>query len=158
MEAVLIIITLILLGAVAYTLREVILLKNRYGQFLNGAEAKTIERLLKTYAHDVAQVDHKLEQLAAFSAKLHQTTGQALTRQGFVRFNPFNDTGGDQSFCLAAIDAHGNGFVLSSIHARTGTRMYAKEIIKGESPHHLSDEESVALKKALDVKLPFPQA
>ena len=55
---------------------------------------------------------------------------RAFQRVGLVRFNPFEDTGGNQSFALALLDAEGNGWVLSSLHARTGTRVYAKPITR----------------------------
>jgi hypothetical protein len=65
-----------------------------------------------------------------------------------VRFNPFEDTGGNQSFALALLDAEGNGWVLSSLHARSGTRVYAKAIREGRADGALSDEEAAAIKQA----------
>jgi hypothetical protein len=67
-----------------------------------------------------------------------------------VRFNPFEgDTGGNQSFALALLDGRGDGFVVSSLHARAVTRMYAKAVARGTSEAALSDEESAALRLAL---------
>ena len=74
---------------------------------------------------------------------------RAIQRVGLVRFNPFEDTGGNQSFALALIDAPGDGFVVSSLHSRTGTRVYAKAISDGRSEGALSDEEAEALRLAL---------
>ncbi|HKG56390.1 MAG TPA: DUF4446 family protein, partial [Candidatus Limnocylindrales bacterium] len=68
---------------------------------------------------------------------------------GLVRFNPFEDTGGNQSFAVALLDAHGDGFVLSSLHGRGGTRVYAKALTNGRSESTLSGEESEALRLAL---------
>jgi len=68
---------------------------------------------------------------------------------GLVRFNPFEDTGGNQSFALALTDATGNGFVVSSLHTRTGTRVYAKAIADGRSDGALSEEETEALRRAM---------
>jgi hypothetical protein len=66
-----------------------------------------------------------------------------------VRFNPFEDTGGNQSFALAILDAQGNGIVVSSLHSRTGTRFYGKAITGGRGETALSDEEAEALRLAL---------
>jgi len=66
-----------------------------------------------------------------------------------VRFNPFGDTGGDQSFSLAVLDAHDSGYVLSSIHGRQGTRVYVKPIDFGKSKYQLSTEEDQALSQAV---------
>ena len=74
---------------------------------------------------------------------------RAIQRVGLVRFNPFEDTGGNQSFALALPDAAGDGFIVSSLHSRTGTRVYAKAIADGRSDGALSEEESEALRRAL---------
>lgn len=73
-----------------------------------------------------------------------------LQKMGFVRFNPFNDTGGDQSFCLAILDGHDTGIVISSLHSREQTRIYAKRIVAGKTEGvELSREEAEALNRAL---------
>jgi len=51
-----------------------------------------------------------------------------IQRVGFVRFNPFDDTGGNQSFALALLDDRGNGVVISSLHGRESTRIYGKPV------------------------------
>ena len=66
-----------------------------------------------------------------------------------MRFNPFEDTGGNQSFALAILDAQGSGIVVSSLHSRTGTRVYGKAITGGRAEAALSDEEAEALRLAL---------
>ena len=74
---------------------------------------------------------------------------RAVQRVGLVRFNPFEDTGGNQSFALAMTDANGDGVVVSSLHARAGTRVYGKAVVAGRSDAALSDEEAEALRLAL---------
>ncbi len=70
-------------------------------------------------------------------------------RLGIVRFNPFSDTGGSQSFSLALLDAQENGIVITSLYARTGNRWYVKEVRKGRGKDlELSKEEQSAIKKA----------
>jgi len=65
------------------------------------------------------------------------------------RYNPYHDTGGDQSFSLVLLDGKLNGTILTSLHSRSGTRIYAKVIKKGESELDLSKEEKEVLKKAI---------
>ena len=77
-------------------------------------------------------------------------TKSHLQKMGFVRFNPFNDTGGDQSFCLAILNGHDTGIVISSLHSREQTRIYAKRIVAGKTEGvELSREEAEALNRAL---------
>lgn len=72
-----------------------------------------------------------------------------LQKVGFLRFNPFSDTGGDQSFVLSLLDGEDNGVILSSLHGRKSTRIYAKSIKKGEGENlELSKEEQEAIKRA----------
>lgn len=78
--------------------------------------------------------------------KLKEDGLSHIQKVGLVRFNPFKDTGGDQSFILALVDANNTGIVVSSLHTRTGTRWYAKNIIQGKgSEYDLSDDEQKAL-------------
>ena len=77
-----------------------------------------------------------------------EAMSQAISRVGLVRYNPFEETGGNQSFALALLDAEGNGWVLSSLHARAGTRVYAKAITGGRSDAGLSEEETAAIRQA----------
>lgn len=68
-----------------------------------------------------------------------------------MRFNPFSQTGGNQSFSLALLDGNNDGIVISSLHNREETRVYAKIVKKGESEKEMpfSDEEREAIRQAL---------
>ena len=82
-------------------------------------------------------------------AKLQGEMLNNLQKVGFVRFNPFAATGGDQSFSLALLDRKNNGLVLSSMHSRESTRLYAKTLKRGKSiDYELSKEEQKAIEHA----------
>jgi hypothetical protein len=67
-----------------------------------------------------------------------------------LRYNPYEDTGGDQSFSLALLDNDGNGVVVTSLHSRSGTRVFSKPVILGKaSQFQFSKEEDEVIKKAL---------
>ncbi|MDL2335533.1 MAG: DUF4446 family protein [Chloroflexota bacterium] len=72
----------------------------------------------------------------------------AIQQVGVVRYNPFEDTGSNQSFVLAMLDARGDGFVLSSLHSRQATRMFLKQVTGGKADSAISDEEAEAIKLA----------
>ncbi len=148
MEIILFILFFISAGLAGYTLWEQISLKKKYGQFLTGSESKNVEELIKSYSGNVEKALSQLDELAGFVAKLHKTQQFALSKVGLVRFNPFGDTGGDHSFSIALLDHMNNGVVISAVHARSGTRVYAKDIIEGKSSHNLSKEEAKALEDA----------
>lgn len=109
----------------------------------------TIDELLKK------QEDHKkiLSQLEKRCDTLEKEGDLHIQKVGLVRFNPFKDTGGDQSFILALVDAKETGIVISSLHTRTGTRWYAKKVVNGKGlEYELSDEERKALTGAKSVE------
>jgi hypothetical protein len=105
--------------------------------------------VLEAHLDKVFAVARELDDLSARSAVMEAAGRRSIQRIGLVRFNPFEDTGGNQSFALALTDAAGNGFIVSSLHARTGTRVYAKAISDGRSDGALSAEETEALRLAL---------
>ena len=114
-----------------------------------GAEGRSIEAVLDAHLDKVLAVGRELDDLSARSAVLEANARKAVQRVGLVRFNPFEETGGNQSFALALADQNGDGFVVSSLHARAGTRLYVKAIVAGKSDSALSSEEAEALRKAL---------
>ncbi len=96
----------------------------------------------KRLSQTLAETNKKVEGLI-FDSQFY------IQKIGLVRFNPFNDTGGDQSFILALIDAEESGVVISGLHTRNGTRWYAKKISNGRGvEHELSDDEIKAIKSA----------
>lgn len=74
-------------------------------------------------------------------------------KHALVRFNPFGDTGGDQSFAMALLDEENNGVVISSLHGRAGTRIYGKPVKDGkEAGYQFSEEEKEAVEQAINQK------
>lgn len=66
------------------------------------------------------------------------------------RYNPYHDTGGDQSFSVSLLDGHGNGLVITSLHSRSGTRVFAKPVRMGkEDGFEFSGEEKSVVEKAI---------
>jgi len=120
----------------------------RFGQLGRGIKGgnliKVLERVIETERENKKELKIVKEEMERFKlvAETH------IQRVGLVRFNPFNETGGDQSFCLGLLDEKGDGIVLSCLHARDRTRVYAKPVSKGKSQYELSKEEVVAITKA----------
>lgn len=140
---------LALLLAVLVLVRRTSRLGRRLQGVTRGADGRSLEAILDAHLDKVYAVSRELDELAARSAVLEATQRRAVQRVSLVRFNPFEDTGGNQSFAVALLDAQGDGFVMSSLHARALTRVYAKAVAGGRAEAALSDEESVALRQAL---------
>lgn len=132
----------------AYLWWRLMRLEKRFAVALGSGSDMNLEATLGQYLKRVDDVDHRLQELNGEYARL--ATAQSLSSQkiSLVRFNPFGDTGGDQSFTLAVLDAHDSGYVLTSIHGREGTRVYVKPIDFGTSKYQLSAEEQQAMAQA----------
>jgi len=73
-----------------------------------------------------------------------------IQKIGLFRYNPFDDLGSDQSFSLSILDSTNSGVILTSLHHRNFTRIYAKPIKNGEGDSiTLSKEEKSAIVKAI---------
>ena len=144
------------LGAVsALLLVMVLLLARRVGRvdgrlrgITRGEEGQSLEDVLGAHLEKVHGLTGEVDRLTARTAALETAGLRAFQRVGLVRYNPFEETGGNQSFALALLDGEGNGWVLSSLHARAGTRVYAKAIRGGRSDAALSEEETAAILQA----------
>jgi len=140
----------IALVAVAVVLaRRLTVLTNRLDGLTRGSDERSLEGILESHLGRVHQVVRDVEKVADRTAVLERDSQRAFARVGLVRYNPFEDTGGNQSFALALIDAKGDGFIISSLHSRNATRLYAKALTGGRSEAALSTEESEALKMAM---------
>lgn len=146
--AVLAILTTVLLVIVVVLLRRTSRLAARLDGITRGESGKSIEGVLEAHIDKVYAVARGLDEVSARTKALESVMPTAFQRVGLVRYNPFEDTGGNQSFALAMLDAKGDGWILSSLHARQGTRFYAKAVKAGRSETSLSEEEQAAIKLA----------
>lgn len=106
---------------------------------------------IPSLASEMERIDRLSAQVAALAGRLDAAEAQARTAMqsiGVVRFNPFEDTGSNQSFVLALLDARGDGFVLSSMHSRQQTRVFLKSVTGGKAETAISEEEAEAIRRA----------
>lgn len=72
-----------------------------------------------------------------------------IQKIGYLRFNPFEEVGGDHSFAVAILDGKDNGLIITGLHTRERTRVYVKNIKGGKAKIGLSKEERKALNQAI---------
>jgi hypothetical protein len=116
-----------------------------YRAILDESTGTTLGDVLNAQASRVESVQQRLAELDGQYAQLESRSRGSLQHIGLVRFNPFEDTGSDQSFAIALLDDERSGIVVSSLHGRDGTRIFAKPIHSGQASHSLSAEEQKAL-------------
>jgi len=123
-------------------------IRKKLKTFFNGKKASDLEGVLFEEIKRLKKAEDNIKKLLEFSKELEKITKKSIQKIGVIRFNPFKETGGDQSFVVALLDYQDNGLVISSLYTREGTRIYSKPIENGQSKYPLSKEELEALKKA----------
>lgn len=127
-----------------------------YRSLVGDEQGSSLANVLKSHLARVEQVAARLDDLVVLVEHLELRSRGSLQHVGLVRFNPFDDTGSDQSFAIALLDQRRDGIVISSLHGRGSTRLFAKSIEGGVSKHTLSEEEAEAIRIALDGTRPIP--
>jgi hypothetical protein len=120
-----------------------------YNRLFSGTTFGTFEDAMDRYVTRLEETVVQVDSLAQLCHAVESNLVGTIQRVGIVRFNPFSDTGSDQSFAVALLDGNGSGIVLSSLFSRASTRMFAKSVIAGKSTHPLTDEEREAIDQAM---------
>jgi len=120
-----------------------------FSKLTKGVSEKDLKNILEEIL-DALKKDEKLD--LAFKKELEQLREEGLDhiqKVGLVRYNPFAETGGNQSFVLAVLDGKDSGFVITSLHSRESTRVFSKPVKEGkESGFEFSKEEIQAVLEA----------
>jgi hypothetical protein len=106
---------------------------------------------------NIEEVVREIDKLKEEKDKLKKEVEEIKERENFflqnihmIRFNPFNEEGGNQSFVMVLLDKRGDGVVVTSLFTKEGSRVYGKPIKKGKSEFSLSKEEETAIKEVLE--------
>jgi hypothetical protein len=134
---------------VAWLQRSEAVLRRRLRRVLPQGESGGIDEILDRQLKSVESLSERVDALNKLHHELEHLSQRTIQKVAVIRYNPFSDTGGDQSFAIALLDSLGNGVVVSSLHSRTDTRVFAKPVQSGRSKFQLSDEEQDAIRKAL---------
>jgi hypothetical protein len=143
-----------LTGAVVVLAVCTIVLAGRIGRLRRALHTVGAERAAGQLAsHEEALVGLRaeVERMRASLRDLTEQLAGSVQRVGVVRFDAFEDIGGQISFTVALLNAHGDGVVLSVLNGRETARAYAKAVRNGSSSHALSDEERQAIAAAMRV-------
>lgn len=120
-----------------------------YNNLVKGVSNKTLRSILENLLKEKELSKKDIDALNTRCDKIEKDGLLHIQKVGLLRFNPFKDTGGDQSFTLALVDGSDTGVVISGLYSRSGTRWFAKRVVKGVGiGHELSDEEKKAVKEA----------
>lgn len=126
-------------------------LRKKVKILFGGGESKEKD-FQKDLVRRLTKAEVKLEGLEPRLNLLEEISKTSVQKVGFLRFNPFNDTGGDNSFVAALLDRENNGIIITSLYLREGMRLYAKRVTGGKTAQQLSEEEDKVLKETVQRK------
>jgi hypothetical protein len=147
--------TLILLGLIVLLLFGWLILmirvqrlQRRIHNMTRGIEGN-LEEMLRTHLDTVHATSRRMDVLEQTVAVLQSQMPGCLRHAHLIRYDAFDDVGGEQSFSLALLDAQGSGLVLTSVYSRNDVRVYAKSIRDGRAGHALSQDEERLLRETV---------
>lgn len=144
--------TILIVWQVALSIYTFMILA-KYKKVTRGTNNLNLEALIQKVLEKQETTETNIKNLNQEQLVIKAKSLNYFQKSALVRFNPFEDAGGDQSFVIALLDAKDNGFVISSLHSRSGTRVYAKPITAGKSSSHsFTREEKETIEKALKTK------
>lgn len=108
-------------------------LERKLGIFFQGKDAKTLETILLDQLKETKTLDRDIQSLFDAVEQLRALSLRTLHKHSVLRFNPFKEVGSNQSFSVALLDGNNSGILISSLHTREGTRVYAKPVEQGNT-------------------------
>ena len=143
-------ISIILLILIIITFAQIEKLKKKYLKFMLGKDGANLEKDIMTLYEDhkymKLSIDRNREEIKELSKK-HEN---AFQKVGLVKYDAFTEMGGKLSFALALLDERNDGFIINSVHSSEGCYSYTKRVKDGDSQIALSNEEKVAVERAIN--------
>lgn len=140
----------ILFGLCWWYGRRIKKLEHLLSVFLTGKDGQSLETVLLETRESVRTLDEDIQELFTISNSLHQLGARSLHKSAVMRFNPFKEVGGNQSFAVALLNGKNSGVVFSSLHTREGARAYAKPVKNGAADGFpFTEEEKAVIHEAI---------
>ena len=122
--------------------------ERRIKKITTGKGGADLEEAINFLVDEVKAINLREKNTAGILSNNHERLKRSIQGVELIRFNPFNDSGSNQSFAIALLNEEGDGLVISSLYSRERMSVFAKPIKNLASSHELSDEEKEVLKKA----------
>ena len=124
--------------------------ERRLNKFFYGKDAKSLEDTVVNIKEGIERLDASQRDTSEYLKTINQKLQKSIRGVETVRFNPFKDSGSNQSFATAFLNEEGDGVVISSLYSRERVSIFAKPVKHLVSSYELSEEERGALQNAKD--------
>jgi len=139
----------IISAVVLIILLWILMIEIRLKRIFAGTKAKNLEESLVVLGRKLSEIEDSQKKIDKHLVTIDSRLNKSIRSIETLRFNPFVDAGGNQSFAIALLNDEGNGVILSSLYARDRMSVFAKPILNGKSSFELSNEEKSVLDKAI---------
>lgn len=127
-------------------------LRKSYQTMLNGSGSLNVEQVLMELQQKGNEQAEVIRRQAQTIASMQQQMKKMKSNVTVHRYNAFSETGSDLSFSIAIVDDEQDGVVLTGIHNRDHTFVYAKPLEQGQSKYTLSPEEKEVITRSSQKK------
>lgn len=135
-------------AAIALMAIWILYIELRLRKIFKGKRGKDLESVINSLISDLNKLDNSVEQIEKYLQNAEKRLRQSVQQVGIVRFNPFEDSGSNQSFAIALLNEKGSGVVVSSLYGRDKIRVFAKPVLNYKSEYPLSEEERKSIEEA----------
>lgn len=146
---ILVVLILVLIVLLVVQISKTSKLKKRLDKFVLGKDGASLEQDIAGLYEDNKFLKNSADKNKKDIRTLYKRMENAYQKMGIVKYDAFNQMGGQLSFSLALLDENNNGFIINSVHSTEGCYSYTKEIKNGESSISLGKEEEEALATAI---------
>lgn len=140
---------LIALGALGISTLVLIVfsiqIHKRLRTFMTGKDGASLESILAWLTKKNAEVDDTLLAHKEALEVIDSRVKKSIRGYSLIRYDAYEDSGGNQSFASGILDEGGDGFILSVITNRNHVGVYAKPVSRGNALSSLTEEEALAL-------------
>ena len=136
-----------LIAAVILLVAMVANQRARLNRLFIGKHGDDLEQAIVNLIENQYTADGNIDKLNEHLKNVERRLQRSIQNAQTIRFNPFPDQGGNQSFVTCLLNEHGDGVVISSLYSREKVNIYAKPVKHFVSDHELSQEEAQSIEK-----------
>ncbi len=125
-------------------------LKKRYDNILRGKGEMDIEEVLLSYGKDLDNVKNEVDSILSIQERIKKDISLSVKKVGIHNYDSFPELKNKLSYTLVLLDSENNGFMITSIYGRDSSVSFSKTVKNGTVKVNISDDEKIALNKALD--------
>ena len=135
--------------AVAFTTWQRLRAVRRSQQAILGGSTADVVDFAVSLQGRIDDLHRAVDEIAGGLTRVDRRVDGSVTNTSVVRYDAYEDAGGQQSASFAFLDATRTGTVVTAIQGRDYARVYVKELERGKPSLALSPEEAEAVERAM---------